>query len=88
MNKTQTNTSKKRGQVISSRWLVMLGTPVPAHPHPAALVLGGAHRAAALASGTTVARLEAPIRSREAALQAALGGIQRRAKAMPAESLI
>lgn len=74
MNKTQTNTGKKRSWVISSRWLVMPGTPLPAHPHPAALALGGAPGATALASGTTAAGLEAPIRSGESSTVSRFGG--------------
>lgn len=62
VNKSKTNNRKKRGRVISSRWLAMTGTFIPVHPYLTAFALGGAPRSAALASRTIAARLEAPIR--------------------------
>lgn len=63
VNKSKTNNRKKRGWVISSRWLAMTGISVPVHPYLTAFVLGGAPRPAACASPTIAARREAWLRA-------------------------
>lgn len=63
VNKSKTNNHKKRGWVISSRWLAMTGISVPVHPYLTAFVLGGAPRPTACASPTIAARREARLRA-------------------------